>query len=67
MENTVVKVGGMSCEHCVKAVTNAVSALGGVASVRVSLEAGTAEVEYDSEKVTLSSIKDAIAEEGYEV
>ncbi|MDR2664929.1 MAG: copper ion binding protein [Oscillospiraceae bacterium] len=67
MESTIVNVGGMSCEHCVKAVTDAVSALDGVVSVKVSLEEGTAAVEYDAARVAPGSIKAAIADEGYEV
>ncbi|MDR1192666.1 MAG: copper chaperone CopZ [Peptococcaceae bacterium] len=67
MTNTTLKVGGMSCEHCVKAVTNAVSGLAGVAGVKVSLRDGAAEVKYDPAKVTLEAIKAAIAEEGYDV
>lgn len=67
MENVTLKVGGMSCEHCVKAVTNAVGSLPGVASVLVSLKTGTADVKYDPAEVTLGAIKAAITEEGYDV
>ena len=65
MTKTVITIGGMSCEHCVKAVTNAVSALDGAADVNVDLEGGTATIEYDPAKVTLEQIKAAIVEEGY--
>jgi copper chaperone len=61
-----IKIGGMSCEHCVKAVTNAVRALPGVGKVAVSLQANTADVEYDMDKISLAAIKSAIAEEGYD-
>ena len=67
METKILKVGGMSCEHCVKAVTNAVGSIAGVESVNVSLEAGSAEVKYDPALVSLDKIKSAIAEEDYEV
>lgn len=41
-----LKVEGMSCMHCVKAVTEALAAVPGVQGVpRVSLERGTAAVE----------------------
>lgn len=40
MENVVIKVGGMSCQGCVKNVTGALSATPGVGSVVVSLEQG---------------------------
>ena len=35
MAITILKVDGMSCEHCVKAITKAAGALSGVESVAV--------------------------------
>jgi copper chaperone len=67
MSKVVLNVEGMSCQHCVKAVTGAVSALEGVSKVDVSLEGKTASVEYDESAVSLESIKKAIEEEGYDV
>jgi copper chaperone len=40
MEKTVIKVDGMSCEHCVKAVTKATTALDSVKGVTVDLKRG---------------------------
>jgi copper chaperone len=37
MTTTTYKVTGMTCEHCVNAVTSEVSALGGVSAVQVQL------------------------------
>jgi copper chaperone len=37
MTTTTYKVTGMTCEHCVGAVTSEVSALDGVSSVQVQL------------------------------
>ncbi|GHU74645.1 copper chaperone CopZ [Clostridia bacterium] len=65
METTIVKVEGMSCEHCVKAVKDAVGGLDGVSGVVVELKGGTATVSYDPKAVTLEAIKVAIVEEGY--
>jgi cation transport ATPase len=42
MENTVIKVGGMSCQGCVKNITGVLGGMAGVASAEVSLEAGEA-------------------------
>ena len=66
MEKKVLKVEGMSCEHCVKAVTEALSALAGLTGVTVDLKEGTASFSYDSSSVPLAAIKAAIADEGYE-
>lgn len=67
MEKTILNVDGMSCEHCVKAVTNAVSALPGVNNVSVNLSAKTVEVEYDSAQSSLDKIKNEIEDQGYDV
>ena len=65
MEKIVLNVQGMSCEHCVTAVTKAVSALAGVKSVAVDLAAGTAAVE--CENVSRAQIAEAIEDQGYDV
>jgi copper ion binding protein len=67
MIQTVLNVEGMSCSHCVNAVTKAVTALDGVSGVNVRLEGKTVSVDYDADKVSLESIKEAIEEEGYDV
>ncbi|HML36878.1 MAG TPA: copper chaperone CopZ [Bacillota bacterium] len=67
MSKVTLNVEGMSCQHCVKAVTQAVTALDGVSSVDVSLEEKTVAVDYDADQVSLDSIKEAIEEEGYDV
>lgn len=61
-----IAVRGMSCKHCVKAVTDAVKALDGVKKVKVSLENNSATVEYDDQKTGADAIKAAIREQGYE-
>lgn len=67
METTVLRVEGMSCQHCVRAVTNAVGGLSGVADVKVDLAAKTATVRYDPAACPLEKIKKEIADQGYEV
>lgn len=67
MEKTIINVDGMSCEHCVKAIKNAVGVLSGVADVAVDLKAKTVAVEYDSSKSTLDQIKSEIEDQGYDI
>lgn len=67
MAKILFKVGGMSCEHCVRAVKNAVEDLEGAVSAKVELSAKTAEVEYDENILDKVKIIAAIKEEGYEV
>lgn len=67
MEKSVLHVEGMSCGHCVKAITQAVGELSGVASVTVDLSGKTATVEYDPALCTLEKIKLEIKEQGYDI
>ena len=67
MEKKVLKVEGMSCEHCVKAVTKAVGELPGLADVAVDLKGGTVSFNFDSAKTPLKDIEAAIVDAGYEV
>lgn len=66
METTVIKVTGMSCGGCVKSVTSVLQALPGVAKAEVSLEKGEARVEYESGRVGLDDMKNAVVEAGFE-
>jgi len=67
MEKELIKVEGMACEHCVKAVTEAVNTLSGIGSVAVNLDAGTVTVEYNPAQSPLDAIKGAIEDQGYDV
>ncbi|HET7627453.1 MAG TPA: copper chaperone CopZ [Bacillales bacterium] len=67
MKEIKLKVDGMSCEHCKKAVNGALAELDGVQAVEVSVKRGEAEVSYDETKVTLEQMKDAIEDQGYDV
>ncbi|MGE4299365.1 MAG: heavy-metal-associated domain-containing protein [Desulfovibrionaceae bacterium] len=62
---TTVKVKGMSCQHCVQSVTKAVSAVAGVANVKVDLMAGTASYE-ETTPVDVAAVKAAIVKVGFE-
>ena len=62
---TVLKVDGMSCEHCVKAVEGAVGALSGVSGVAVDLAAGIVTVEHDPTEASIDKIKAEIEDQGF--
>ncbi|MDW7731535.1 MAG: heavy metal translocating P-type ATPase [Methanolobus sp.] len=64
---TKIKVYGMTCMHCHKRVTDAISALEGVSSVEVDLEDENATVEFDPYKTSLEDIRQAVVDAGYEV
>ncbi|HWO76000.1 MAG TPA: copper chaperone CopZ [Bacillus sp. (in: firmicutes)] len=67
MEKVTLNVAGMSCGHCVKAIEGSVGNLQGVKDVKVALDEGTVQVEFNPEEVKLDTIKETIDEEGYEV
>ena len=63
---TTIKIKGMSCNHCVMAVTKALNAMDGVANVKVSLEAGEATFE-EKKPVDMAVVKEKIKKAGFEV
>jgi len=67
MKTAKLNVEGMSCEHCVKAVTNAVNTLPSVTGVAVDLSANTVTFEHDPEKTAIENIIAAIEDQGYDV
>lgn len=59
-------VTGMTCQHCVTAVTEEVSAIEGVTEVQVDLPTGL--ISITSEKaLDAAAVRAAIDEAGYEV
>jgi copper ion binding protein len=66
MEKTVeIPVFGMSCQHCVKAVTDALGAHNAVKSVTVSLENKNARVAFDDDMASVPDFEAIIVEEGF--
>ena len=59
------QVPGVSCQHCVNAITKEVSALPGVQRVQVALDDKTVTVEH-GEQVGTDQIVAAINEAGYD-
>ena len=59
-----LQVKGMSCQHCVKAVTKAIQLQDALASVTVELPQGQVVVQ---STLSRAAVAQAITEEGYEV
>jgi copper chaperone CopZ len=66
MTTSTYTVVGMTCEHCVRAVTDEVSALEGVTRVEVDLAPGLVTV-VSTAPVEDAAVAAAVAEAGYEV
>jgi copper chaperone len=57
-------VAGMTCEHCVRSVTEEVSEVPGVTAVEVDLAGGRVTVRGDADD---DAVRAAVAEAGYQV
>ncbi len=67
MQNITLKVEGMSCQGCVKSVTNVLQPIPGVSKVVVTLKPGQANVEFDPAKTNVDTLRKAIEDAGYDV
>ena len=67
MESVTLKVKGMSCEHCVKAVNDALVCIAGVGDVSVDLKYGAVSFDHNPKLAPLQKIIDAITDEGFDV
>ena len=66
MTTSTYQVKGMTCDHCVQAVTNEISKLDGVTDVDIDL--GSGQVTVASEQaVSDDAVREAVDEAGYEV
>jgi len=61
-----IRIEGMSCQHCVAAVTKALHDIEGIDNVSVDLEAKEATFE-ETMPVDPDIIRERIEDEGYEV
>jgi copper ion binding protein len=64
MNTTTWNVEGMTCQHCVNAVTQEVSAIAGVTAVAVDLESGQVSITSEDALAT-DDVAAAIDEAGY--
>ncbi len=66
MEQISLKIDGMSCQGCVGSVRRVLLSLIGVSRATVSLENGTADIDYDPSLVTPDDLRRAVVAAGYE-
>lgn len=67
MINKVIKVDGMSCDHCKNTIESALAKINGVRTAEVDLDKNEVRVDYDDNKVSMQEMKDAIEDQGYDV
>jgi len=64
MQNTTVKVNGMTCNHCKANVEKNLAALEGIKSINVDL--ATSRVTISGEEIDLDKVKSTVEDIGYE-
>ena len=65
-DRVIIKVGGMTCAMCVKAIEDVLSKLEGVSHVTVNLASEKAYVTYNPKITSIIDIKNAINDLGYQ-
>jgi copper chaperone CopZ len=63
MESLHLKIEGMTCQHCVRAVDGRLRRTPGVEVGGVAI--GSADLRYDPARTNVEEIAEAIADEGY--
>ncbi|MBM2811050.1 MAG: copper chaperone [Chloroflexi bacterium] len=67
MAKATLIVPDISCEHCEHAITEALTPVPGVRTVRVDIPAHLVQLDYDDAALSLDKVKEILAEEEYPV
>ena len=67
MATTVLNVPDISCEHCERTITSALTPVAGIRAINVDIPAKQVQVEYDEAKVDVDRMKAILSEEDYPV
>lgn len=67
MSKVILNVPDISCEHCVRTVTDTLTPMAGVNTVSVDLDSKQVTVEYDPATTTVEHLSEALAAEEYPV
>jgi copper chaperone len=67
IQETVLSVPDVSCEHCVKTINGALGALPGVEAVTTDIPTKTVHLRYDPTRVSLEKVEAVLDDEGYTV
>ncbi len=60
-------VEGMTCQHCVQTITEALEKIAGTNKVAVDLDKKEVQIDYNEEETNLQEISDKIVEVGFEL
>jgi copper chaperone len=67
IQETVLSVPDISCQHCVNAINGALKELPGVEAVSTDIPTKTVHLRYDSEQISMEKVEAALDDVGYTV
>jgi len=67
VQETVLSVPDISCEHCVNAINGALKDLPGVEAVSTDIPTKKVHLRYDPNQVTLAKVEEILDDIGYTV
>jgi copper chaperone CopZ len=67
MHTATLTVPDITCGHCERTITNALSPVTGVQSVRVDIPAKQVTLVFDESRLSLDRVREILSEEAYPV
>jgi copper chaperone len=67
MTQESLTVKGMTCQHCIETITEALGTIIGTNKVAVDLDKKEVQIDYNEEETSLKEISDKIVEVGFEL
>ena len=67
IQETVLSVPDVSCEHCVNAINGALKVIPGVEAVNTDIPTKTVLLRYDPNQVTMAKVEEVLDDIGYTV
>lgn len=67
VQETVLSVPDISCEHCVRAINGALKDLPGIEKVETDIPTKTVHLRYDPTKISLDKVETVLDDVGYVV
>ena len=67
MATTVLNVPDISCEHCERTISNALTPVEGVHAIRVDIPAKQVSVDYDEARIDVERMQQILGDEEYPV
>tara|TARA_B100000676_G_C17421148_1_gene504638 strand:- start:275 stop:496 length:222 start_codon:yes stop_codon:yes gene_type:complete len=67
LQQETIKVEGMTCQHCVQTITDALNTITGLNAVNVDLIKKEVSVNFNENETKLQKISDKIIEVGFEL